>query len=909
MYRAPLLSAILIIGICTALPAQVGGRIIGQVTQAGSAQPVPGAEVLLDGRQRRVVADSAGRFVMLGVPAGAQRLVVRHIGYHVAVLAVSVSAADPTVVAVELLPAQAVVIDAIRVVARPFQPIDQPGSVQVVEREQIQATPVTAVAEVLELQPGVTEGHFRGGRLGQATLRIDGLDVRDQFALTALGSGLDLSPTAIEEVAVTTGGLEPDVGNAVSGVVNIVTRRGNPVAWRLDGALFGGRPLPASLGRGYTRYEMGAGGPLRLLGSGATLRLDGAATAAEDADPRREGLTCLTPEATDACVTERPIVPHHRGDYVSLTSRLDLPFSTVAAAAITGIWVREQEELYSARFKYNLADYLAERRTSAHVALSLQWQKGGGGGGATLFQLRAALTRTGRFLGVPEAGERPAAAGLPFGRLAFRGEDFIGAPLPEQIASGAGVPGYQRPEGGPENPYGRWGEDLFITRGTSSIVQRHRSDALTLDVAMTTQVNPQHVLQLGAQLKLLHLAAYERAAAWAVGATPSAVSFYPRVAALYAANTLHAVGDVTVTLGLRLEAFDPSIEFTTDRRTIGAPTGAAGWSTHLMPRVGFATPLALVGLPHTVARWNFGLASQPPAFQFFFDTAIDDSLNTQLRRQGNPTLGFERATQYEGGITHQLGRNVLLGLTGYYKDLTGLVTSGVPVGAGGRLFSNLDHGRVEGAEVSVEWRPSGHRLAISYSWQRAFGTVATAFDSTGAKLGEAGVEVPLSFDRRHAIDAVAYGVTGAYRWATTVAVLSGTPIPARPDGRRLPWSVLVNVRAGRTILARALPNVAVFVEGRNLLNWRVLRTARPETGDETVDVAALDARALSETAGAPPIPRESPDYAVRFDRDGDGLMDAAEQYAARRAALLDAADPSLFFGPPRTLRIGLTIGR
>lgn len=908
MYRASLLSAILIITIGTALRAQVGGRIMGRVMDAGSGQPVPGAEVLLDGRQRRVVTDSAGRFVMLGVPAGAQRLVVRHIGYHVAVLAVSVSAADPTVVAVELRPAQAVVIDEIRVVARPLQRIDQPASVQVVEREQIQAIAVTAVAEVLELQPGVTEGHFRGGRLGQATLRIDGLDVRDQFALTALGSGLDLSPTAIEEVAVTTGGLEPDVGNAVSGVVNIVTRRGNPVAWRPDGALFGGRPLPAGLGRGYTRYELGVGGPLRLLGSGATLRLDGAATAAEDADPRREGLTCLAPAATDVCITKRPIVPHHRGDYVSLTSRLDLPFSTVAAAAITGIWVREQEELYSTRFKYNLAGYLAERRTAAHVALSLQWQKGGGGG-ATLFQLRAALTRTGRFLGVPEAGERPAAAGLPVGRIAFRGEDFVDAPLPEQIASGAGVPGYQRPEGGPENPYGRWGEDLFITRGTSSIVQRHRSDALTLDAAMTTQVNPQHVLQLGGQLKLLHIAAYERAAAWAVGATPSAVSFYPRVAALYAANTLHAVGDVTVTLGLRLEAFDPRIEFTTDRRTIGAPTTSARWSTHLMPRVGFATPLTLVGLPRTVVRWNFGLASQPPAFQFFFDTVIDDSLNTQLRRQGNPTLGFERATQYEAGVTQVLGRNVLLGLTGYFKDLSGLVTSGIPVGAGGRLFTNLDHGRIAGAEVTAEWRPPGHRVAISYSWQKAFGTVATAFDSTGAQPGEAGIEVPLSFDRRHAIDVVTYGATGAYRWSATVSALSGTPIPGRPDGKRLPWSVLANARVGRTILTHTLTGVAVFVEGRNLLNWRVLRTARPETGDETVDGQALDARARTETANAAPIPRESPDYAPAFDRDGDGVLDAAEQYAARRAALLDAADPSLFFGPPRTLRIGVTIGR
>lgn len=904
VYRTSCLGAILAVTLAPALFGQSGGRIVGRVTDATNGRPLTGAEVSLIGRERRVVTDTAGRFTLLGPPPGAQRLLVRQIGYRLTTLTVSVSAMEPTVVEVTLRPAAAIAVEEIRVVARPLQASDQPASVQVVEREQIQAAPVAAVAELLELQPGVTEGHFRGGRIGQATLRIDGMDVRDQFALSALGSGLDLAPSAIEEVAVTTGGLQPDVGNAVSGVVSIATRRGDPQRWLADGAVLGGQLLPDQVGRGYGRYELGAGGPLHWLGRGTTFRLDAAAAAAADADPRREGLTCAAPEVEASCLAHRPIVPHHRGDYVSLTSRLDVPFSTAASAALTGLWVRDQEELYSTRFKYNLANYLAERRTSAHLALATQWQVGGGSG-ASLFQLRAALTRTSRYLGVPVAGDRPTASGLPFGRLAFRGEDFVDEPLARQVADGGGVPGYERPEGGPENPYGRWGEDLFITRGTSAIVQRHQSDAFAVDAAMTTQVNPQHVLQIGGQVKLLHITAYERTAAWAVGSTPSAVSFYPRVAALYWANTLHAAGDVTVTLGARLEAFDPRIDFSSDRRVIGAATASAHRSTHLMPRVGFVTPLTSVGLPHTVARWNFGYASQPPAFQFFFDSAIDDSLNTQLRRQGNPTLGFERAVQYEAGVTHQVGGNLLIGLTGYYKDLTGLITSGVPVGAGGRLFSNLDHGRVEGAELTLEWRPRNHRLSLAYSWQKAFGSVATPFDSTDATAGRAAVEVPLSFDRRHTIDAVAYRATGALRWAATVSVSSGMPIPFSATGRRLPWAALVNAKVQRKLWRKA----AFVLEGRNLLDWRVLRTARPETGDETVDVQAIDSRARAETAGAVPIPRESPDFATRFDVNGDGLLDGQEQYLARRAALLDAADPSLFFGPPLTIRIGVTIGR
>ncbi|MDP3773275.1 MAG: hypothetical protein Q8Q85_03320, partial [Gemmatimonadales bacterium] len=69
----------------------------------------------------------------------------------------------------------------------------------------------------------------------------------------------------------------------------------------------------------------------------------------------------------------------------------------------------------------------------------------------------------------------------------------------------------------------------------------------------------------------------------------------------------------------------------------------------------------------------------------------------------------------------------------------------------------------------------------------------------------------------------------------------------------------------------------------------------------------LVARASRETAGAVTIPRESPLYTPIFDLNNDGLWSPAEQLAGRRAALLDAADPSLYFGPPRLVRVGVVL--
>ncbi|MDP3775165.1 MAG: TonB-dependent receptor, partial [Gemmatimonadales bacterium] len=823
--------------------AQGGGRVIGVVRDRETGQPVEGANLLLAGTPRVQLTDNAGRFVFLGMTLGEFVLVVRRVGYEALSVRGRVSGAAPSELTILLHPTATPTLGEIEVSARPFQRTDEPASVQTVDRQQLRLAPITTLTDVIDIQAGVADGHFRGGRTGQAILMIDGLDVRDQFALSDLGTTMNLSPTAIEELSVVTGGFGAQYGNALSGVVDVATRSGSPNHWETRASLNGGQLLPDRIGYGQSRTELSAGGPLRFLGSGVTVFMDGTASTAEDAEPRLHGLTCLTPSPGDRCLFERAIIPHHRGDQLTAFSRIDFPVSPVTSFTLTGLWTRGQQELYSTRFKYNLDNYLAERRTSAHVAFSAQHQTGGGSR-ASLLTARVALTRAASYLGVPVPGDRPGTGGLPWRRLRFRGEDFVAEPVEQQIQEARGVPGYVLSDDFTGPVYGLWGRGLFVTSGTSGIVQRHQTDMLTVDLSSTTQVNPQHLLVIGGTFKLIHVQAYERTAAALAASSPSAASFFPRVASLYLTNTLKPVGGATLTLGARLEAFNPRIQFTTDRRTLGAPIENARWTMLVMPRIGFVMPLTDVGLPHTVARWNFGISSQPPAFQFFFDSGIDDSLNTTLRRQGNPALGFERATSYEAGITQLLTPDVLVGVTGYYKDLSGLVTSGVPLAAAGRLFSNLDQGRIYGVEASLDLGSHpGRKLRLSYSFQQAKGTVSTPFDSTSATPGTRAVDVPLAFDRRHAIDLLAIWAPPEGRWSASLSGTAGSgyPIPGRDDGRRLPWSVLVNGRLTMTAHWHGR-SVEFYAEGRNLLAWRTLRTARPETGNETVVLDSLEAR-------------------------------------------------------------------
>ncbi|HAP34701.1 MAG TPA: hypothetical protein DCQ28_01710, partial [Bacteroidetes bacterium] len=65
--------------------------------------------------------------------------------------------------------------------------------------------------------------HARGGRGGEVAYLIDGLPVRDPLSGSFNGQ---IDKYAIEELQVLTGGFNAEYGQALSGVVNIVTKEG-----------------------------------------------------------------------------------------------------------------------------------------------------------------------------------------------------------------------------------------------------------------------------------------------------------------------------------------------------------------------------------------------------------------------------------------------------------------------------------------------------------------------------------------------------------------------------------------------------------------------------------------------------------------------------------------------------------
>src|SRR5579862_6914666 len=90
---------------------------------------------------------------------------------------------------------------------------------------QIEQLPVQNVSDLVTLFPSVTaEGNVRGGKSSEVVYLIDGLPMQD---VVSGGVSSSIPKSSVTEFSVQTGGFEAEYGNALSGVVNIITRRGS----------------------------------------------------------------------------------------------------------------------------------------------------------------------------------------------------------------------------------------------------------------------------------------------------------------------------------------------------------------------------------------------------------------------------------------------------------------------------------------------------------------------------------------------------------------------------------------------------------------------------------------------------------------------------------------------------------
>jgi hypothetical protein len=209
--------------------AGVTGKLTGIVEDSLTGEPLIGANVILLGTNLGTATNSKGEFLILNITPNIYSVKVSYIGYDSKIYNhIKIITDQTTSLSVKLHPAS-IKFDEVVVTAKtPLVHRDITSTVSTITGETIQSLPVSNFREILSIQKGVIEVdnqlHIRGGRSNEISYLVDGTYVEDP---TLGRSVLDIENDAIQEMSVLSGTFNAEYGNALSGVVNIVTREGS----------------------------------------------------------------------------------------------------------------------------------------------------------------------------------------------------------------------------------------------------------------------------------------------------------------------------------------------------------------------------------------------------------------------------------------------------------------------------------------------------------------------------------------------------------------------------------------------------------------------------------------------------------------------------------------------------------
>ncbi len=161
-HLALLFSLLLFAGAASAQTGKLAGRVVDF-----NGEPLIGATVLVVGTSQGAAADINGDYAVIRLSPGTYSVRFSSVGFQTKVVeGVLITSNNTTTLdiglAEEVFEGQEVIVTA----ERPIIDVSLTSSMQTLTRDDIDILPVQQLSEIVNLQAGVVDGHFRGGRGG-----------------------------------------------------------------------------------------------------------------------------------------------------------------------------------------------------------------------------------------------------------------------------------------------------------------------------------------------------------------------------------------------------------------------------------------------------------------------------------------------------------------------------------------------------------------------------------------------------------------------------------------------------------------------------------------------------------------------------------------------------------------------
>ncbi|MBN1893993.1 TonB-dependent receptor [bacterium] len=776
--------------------SQTTGKITGIVRDASSHEPLTGVNILLVGTPLGAASDAQGEFYIINVPPGAYTVEARMIGYspvRIEQVRVSVNRTVPVEfkLPASILEGEVVTVRADKMVLKK----DQTSSIRNISAEDIENLPAESIGEVVAMQPGVVGGHFRGGRSNEVTYMIDGVAVTDAYSHSSKTS--DVNPEIVEDVEVITGTFNAEYGDAMSGVVNVVTREGGN---RLDGDAsihFGNYITPHKhIFEGLRNdefdrirdFKAALSGPVwknrvffvsnfrwqKDMGHLSAMRLFNPADFSDFTSQNQS-------EWAYNHTGDSSLVPMNGYEGYSGYGKLTFRFSPSLKASGALNWNRGSGQGYDHASRFN-----PDGSGSWHSETTLG------------------------VLHINHLVSRSAFYDLRISHNDYwTGSYLFGDPLDSRYI---------------HDEYSRNNGSWFYTGGQSKSHFNLYEKKTGVKLDMTWQAGKQHSLKSGAELSLIDLkhvwygirngyegSGLENEYLEDPFTLQRLYLFYRPV--IHANESVHTdlyhekpvqasayLQDkmefdlMVVNVGLRFDYFDPKNRYPSNYRNPAnqiysddpariSVLKKSDVKTQVSPRLGLSYSLG----GNALLRFAYGhFLQMPPLTYFYQNSGFWIAAWDYGTRNGNGQLKPQKTIQYEVGLFQQLTRDMTLEVAVWYKDIYDLVTATVYTTYNQTrygMYTNKEYGNARGLEVKYDWRVGVLSAGLNYTFGYTKGVAdnpESSFSRAGSEKDPVNKLIPLNWDQRHTLNIYAGYNTAGYGATLMLYLNSGQPYTWSP---------------------------------------------------------------------------------------------------------------------------------
>lgn len=770
------------------LTAGISGKLAGKITDKETGESLPGVNIMIEGTMLGAATDLTGNYIILMIPPGIYTVRAEMMGYmSLRFENIKISIDLTTRINFQLETTVLEMGEEVTVVAtRPLVQTDLTSSEAIISSETIKNLPVDHFEDLVNLQAGVVDGHFRGGRRGEVMYMINGIPVNDVYS----GSyAFQVENNAIAELEVISGTFNAEYGQAMSGVVNIVTKEGSEkysggisaylgdyvsnntdIFWNID-----------KINPTYS-FEASISGPLPIFGDKLNFYFNGrwfnkegfiygknvfkpsdqsdfSATDMNDWIIMSHGKTYnFTEKTAKNLIDNAEAVPMTNTNRLNSMFKLTYKLSPSDKINYELLLQDQHNQDYDHRFRLNPdGDY---KRYSTGNNNSLIWSH---------------VINSKTFFS------------LKLNNLSNKYKQYVYEdPLDPRYVS------VRRLQDA--------GANAFLTGGMQMWNFQRSTNTTIGKLDLTSQITFTHQIKFGLEAKRHKLwlheyevvpDGYERIPVL-TSFNNNKYSHYPKEVSTYLQDKME-FDYLKVNAGIRFDYFDPDgevpIDFlnpTTSAREKSKPT------TQLSPRLGLAYQITSTGAVHVsyghfFQTPNLDYLYVNPEFELYYlQSTVSPPPNSTLNILGNASLKPTKTVSYEIGLQQQLSDDFALDVIAFRKDIRNLVSTEVLQLYTGGYYSryiNRDYANVKGITISLEKRQNegivGIGGSIDYTFQVAKGNASDPNDIfLNAMSGKETIKQMqfLDWDRQHQLNAtISFGTMNDYNASIIGRVATGFP--------------------------------------------------------------------------------------------------------------------------------------